>query len=151
MKWIALLVLAACGSKPPPPTTPPPPVATAVLPDVPFDQLDPEQQVQFMKQKVVPAMKPMFQNHDGKKFAEFGCKTCHGKQVDDGHYDMPNAELPKLVFKEFKAGTSKFAKADVEWMAKEVKPTMAKLLQLPEFTPDRPNGFACNACHPTEE
>jgi hypothetical protein len=96
-----------------------------------------------MKQKVVPALKPLFQNHDAKKYAEFGCKTCHGKEVDAGKYDMPNAELPKLDFNDM----SKFKKEDIEWMSKDIKPTMAKLLQQPEMTKENPKGFGCLECH----
>ncbi len=38
---------------------------------------------------------------------------------------------------------SKFDKADLEWMGKVIKPTMAKLLDEPEFTPENANGFGC--------
>jgi hypothetical protein len=103
-----------------------------------------------MKQKVVPAMKPIFQNHDPKGYAEFGCKTCHGEQAMQGHFDMPNPDLPKLNFKD-QAAMAKFKKEDLEWMAKEVKPEMAKLLSLPEFTPENPKGFGCTGCHTTAE
>ena len=80
-----LLLAAACGGKAAPATTttstPPPSEEKQVtLPEgVAFEQLDQDQRVEFMKQKVVPAMKPIFQNHDAKKFADFGCKTCHGE------------------------------------------------------------------------
>src|SRR4249920_3107313 len=97
----AVLLTAACGSKPPSTTTPKTDeAATVVLPDVPFDKLDHAQRIAFMKQKVVPAMKPLYQKHDPKDFAEFGCKTCHGEDVKDDHFDMPNPKLPKLNFKD---------------------------------------------------
>jgi hypothetical protein len=32
-------------------------------------------------------------------------------------------------------------------MGKDVKPTMAKLLQTPEYTAENPKGFGCNGCH----
>ena len=150
MKHLAiLLVLAACGSKAPATSTVSTPgggSAAATLPDVPFDQLDHDQRAEFMKQKVMPAMQPIFQNHDATKFAEFSCKTCHGAQAAQGHFDMPNPELPKLNFKDM----SKWKPADLEWMGKEVKPAMAKLLSLPEYSQDKPSGFGCPACHTTE-
>ena len=40
------------------------------LPDLPFDKLEHDQRIEFMKQKVMPVMKPIFQNHDAKDFAE---------------------------------------------------------------------------------
>ena len=153
----AALLVAACGSKSSPTTTPtgghdhdhmagsgggtPGP-----LPDVPLDSLDHEQRIQFMKEKVVPTMEPLFKNHDPKKFAEFGCKTCHGDGVDAGKYDMPNDKLPKL----FGPSMDKFKKEDVEWMGKEIKPTMAALLKQPEMSKENPKGFGCLECHTAE-
>lgn len=142
-----VLVLAACGSKPQTPTGPGAggsgASANVVLPDVPFDKLDHDQRIAFMKQKVVPAMKPIFQNHDPKDFAKFGCQNCHGAQAKEGHFDMPNPDLPKLNF----ADMSKFKKEDIEWMKNEVMPTMGKLLQLPLYSEDNPKGFGCLHCH----
>ena len=147
---VSIFFLAACGSKAAPTTTTPSPsgetggtAAVATLPDVAFEQLDHDQRIEFMKQKVMPAMKPIFQNHDATKYAEFSCKTCHGEQAAQGHFDMPNPDLPKLDFNDM----SKWKKEDLEWMGKEVKPTMAKLLSLPEYTPENPKGFGCTACH----
>ena len=116
------------------------------LPDVPFDQLDHDQRIEFMKQKVVPEMKRIFQSHDASDFAGFGCVTCHGDQAKEGHFDMPNPKLPKLNFGDM----SKFKKEDVEWMEKEVKPAMARILGVPEYSKDNPKGFGCPACHTLE-
>jgi hypothetical protein len=147
MKLVLLVaLLAACGSKPTSSTTPTE-GAKVALPDVPFDQLDHDQRMEFMKTVVFPTMKPLFQNHDAKKFAVFQCETCHGKGAADGHFDMPNAELPKLNFGDM----SKFKKEDIEWMGKDIKPTMAKLLKLPEYTPENPKGFGCLECHTAAE
>jgi hypothetical protein len=153
MKALVAVVLltAACGSKSPStPTTPTPAGgegrAAVVLPDVAFEKLDQDQRAEFMKQKVVPVMKPLFQNHDPKDFAEFGCQTCHGEQVKDGHFDMPNPGLPKLNFKDL----SKFKKEDLEWMGQAIEPTMAKILNLPLYSKDNPTGFGCLACHTME-
>jgi hypothetical protein len=148
MKFLALslvLLAAACGSKPPvaEPTPTGEGSAKMVLPDVAFEKLDHEQRIEFMKQKVMPVMKPIFQNHDAKDFAEFGCDTCHGKQAKDGHFDMPNAELPKLNFSDM----SKFKKEDLEWMGKEVEPAMGKILGLELYSESNPTGFGCLACH----
>jgi hypothetical protein len=151
MKRLACLLLAAaCGSSSTSSTStttmPPAEPAVAVLPDVPFEQLDHDQRAEFMKQKVMPVMEPIFKNHDPKEFAEFSCKTCHGKQAEQGHFDMPSIDLPKLDFKDM----SKWDKADLEWMSKEVKPTMAKLLSLAEYAPENPSGFGCQSCHTTQ-
>lgn len=115
--------------------------AREVLPDVPFALLDHDQRVQFMKERVVPVMKPLFVQHDAHEFADFGCKTCHSEA---GRFEMPNAELPRLDFTDM----SKHDARDVEWMTTVVQPTMAKLLRVPERSPDRPDGFGCAHCHP---
>jgi hypothetical protein len=145
-----VLLLAACGGSSAPTTTPSTPkeepAKVVVLPDVPFEKLDHEQRIEFMKQKVVPVMKPIFQSHDATKYAEFSCVTCHGKQALEGHFDMPSTETPKLNFKDM----SKWKPADLEWMGKVVKPTMAKLLGEAEYTPENPTGFGCLNCHTAE-
>jgi mono/diheme cytochrome c family protein len=132
----------ACGSKS---TTTSPALepAKAVLPDVPFADLDHAQKIEFMKQKVLPAMESIFKNHDPQKFGEFGCQTCHGAQAAKGKFDMPSVDLPALDFEDL----SKFKQEDLEWMAQRVKPAMAKLLSRPELVPENLTGFGCQNCH----
>lgn len=155
---LASLMIAACGSKSPSPTPPgggggsaagsgTAEAAKPALPDVPFDSLDHEQRIQFMKEVVVPAMAPLFKNHDPKMFADFGCKTCHGEGVKEGKFDMPNDKLPKL----FGPSMEKYKKEDLEWMGNEIKPAMAKLLKQPEYTKENPKGFGCLECHTAEK
>ncbi len=98
-----------------------------------------------MKKQVVPRMKRLFQEFDGAKFKTFGCKTCHGKDPQGSKYKMPNPELPKLDFAALKAGKQEPKMA--EFMAKTVKPEMAKLLQQPESSDTNPDGFGCLECH----
>jgi hypothetical protein len=148
----SMVFLAACGgSSHSPATTTTQPAggegsgsaAAAVLPDVPFDKLEPMQKAEFMKQKVMPAMEPIFKNHDATKYAQFGCQTCHGEGVEKHEFKMPNPKLPVLDFKDM----SKYKPEDLKWMGDEVKPTMAKILGVPEHTKDNPNGFGCLECH----
>lgn len=155
--FVVAMLAAACGSKSPSqPTTPPASggeeaaagsataAAPAPLPDFKtFDELSHEQRGQFMKEVVMPAMAPLFKEHDAQKFAEFGCKTCHGPGVENHEFHMPNDALPKLG----KSEMSKFKPADLEWMSKVIKPKMAELLKEAEWTPENPNGFGCMECH----
>ncbi len=110
-----------------------------------FDKLTHDEKVDFMKKKVMPNMKPLFVKFDGKKFAKFNCKTCHGKDADKRKFKMPNPGLPKLDFAQLKAG--KQAPKMAEFMGKSVKPEMAKLLQQPEYSESNPKGFGCLECH----
>lgn len=149
--------------QPQPPAPPPPPsdaaqsadkppappadaaAAEAKTDDFDFDKLKTDDKIKFMKQQVVPPMKEAFQAFDGKKFADFGCKTCHGKDPAKRKYKMPNPDLPKLDLAALKAG--KQAPKMAEFMGKTVKPQMAAILHQPEHTEANPKGFGCVECH----
>ena len=118
---------------------------SAVAGDFDFSKLSKEDKVKFMKQKVVPTMKPLFQKFDRKAFANFNCKTCHGKDPPKAKYKMPTPDLPALDFDAIKAG--KEDPKVVEFMSKTVKPEMAKLFNRPEMSETEPKGFGCLHCH----
>jgi hypothetical protein len=104
-----------------------------------------EARMDYMKKTVVPTMKPLFQQFDAKHYANFGCKTCHGKEPKAVKFKMPTPDLPKLDFAALKAGKQKPEIA--KWMGEVVKPQMAKLLHMPEYTEANPKGFGCLECH----
>src|SRR5260370_31447742 len=54
-----------------------------------------EQKIAFMKKKVVPAMGPVFQAQNAARYADFGCKTCHGPE-----FKNPKDFLPRLTMKD---------------------------------------------------
>ena len=112
-----------------------------------FDKLTHEEQADFMKKQVVPTMKPLFQKFDAKHYANFGCKTCHGKDPKKAKFKMPTPDLPKLDFAALKAGKQKPNVA--KFMGETVEPEMAKLLQKPVYNPDKPDPsqFGCLGCH----
>jgi hypothetical protein len=110
-----------------------------------FSKLSHDDKIKFMKTKVMPVMKPVFQKFDAKQYANFGCKTCHGKEPQKAKYKMPNPDLKPLDFAAIKAG--KEDPKMVEFMSKHVKPEMAKIFGLPEMSESEPNGFGCLACH----
>lgn len=142
MKYFTLtagLFILACGPKPVPDI---PPDDTSL--DRPFDEMNHETRIAYMKHRVVPTMTPIFQRHDSQKFANFGCETCHGPAAREGDFIMPNDALPKIG----KDVMNKFDRADIDWMLTEVKPTMARLLKQPEWSPANPTGFDCFGCHP---
>ncbi len=92
-----------------------------------------------MKQRVVPRMSPIFAQRDPERFAEIGCRTCHGKQADEGQFDMPSTDLPTLDLDDLHTWKPR----DLAWMRNEVEPTMAALLS-------RTQGFGCGNCHITK-
>jgi hypothetical protein len=64
---------------------------------------------------------------------------------------MPNAKLPKLPTDRegFMALQQKKPDA-VKFMGTVVKPKMAELLGMPEWTPQNQTGFGCYQCHTKE-
>ena len=108
----------------------------------------------YMKSTVLPEMKKVFGAFDPKGFANVTCGTCHGKDAAERKFKMPNADLPKLPGPTDRAGFMALAEKKpevVKFMGTQVKPKMASLLGLPEWTPASPTGFACYNCHTHEE
>ena len=156
---LVLLLLAcwSCGSQSgsstptttpaaePAPEEPAPPPTDPAAP-VDFKALDHEAKVEFMKTKVLPPMQAAFQGLDPKKYANFDCKTCHGKDPVKSKFAMPNPELPVLDFAALKAGKQGDPKV-VDFMAKTVSPEMAKILNRTPYSESNPTGFGCLSCH----
>jgi mono/diheme cytochrome c family protein len=113
--------------------------------------MDKKHRKEYMKKTVTPEMKKIFLEADAKKYKKMNCVTCHGDGATKGDFKMPNPQLPKLPTTEagFKVLSEK--KPDVmKFMATRVKPNMAALLGLPEWTPQNQNGFGCYQCHTKE-
>jgi hypothetical protein len=121
------------------------PAAPAPAHDVWKDGMSKDEQVAFMKKNVVPEMEPVFKGADATRYANFGCKTCHGPKFKD-----PKEFLPKLTFsKEGKmlAPTGEKAMKVAEFMGKEVVPHMATALGLAPYDMATGKGFGCHGCH----
>jgi hypothetical protein len=121
---------------------------------VDWEKMNKDQRKAYMKKVVKPDMQKLFVAFDAKKYANFGCPTCHGDGATDGTFKMPNAKLPKLPQPTDKAGFMAIMQKKPEmakFMMGKVKPTMASLLGMPEWTPEKPVGFSCYGCHTKEE
>jgi hypothetical protein len=130
---------AAVDNTPPPPSQPGP---------GDWEKWSHEQKLAWMKAGVMPKMKQVFQDYDGTKYADMKCNLCHGSGAQDGSFKMPNPDLPKLPgsmagFKPFAAKHKKM----VEFMGKQVVPTMASLLGEPPHDMKTNTGFGCMECH----
>lgn len=109
-----------------------------------FDDLPMEEKVEVMSSKVVPNVGKLFKEHDGKKFAKFGCTNCHGPQKKDD----PRKVLPKLTLSN--GGFEKLSKAKPEmmqFMSEKVVPAMAEALNEKPYDPVTHKGFGCAGCH----
>ena len=83
------------------------------------------------------------------------CKTCHSaiyarwQKTPMANVVRDPKEHPEAIFPDLTKPDPllKFKKEDIEWMATQVKPTIAKVLQLKEWTPEDQTGFGCSGCH----
>jgi mono/diheme cytochrome c family protein len=117
----------------------------AAVPDVWKDGMTKDQQVAFMKAKVMPKMTPVFNGHDATKYASVTCVTCHGPQ-----YKEPKEFLPKLTFKDGAITSFKDKPEISKWMAEKVVPEMAAAMGQKPFDPATKTGFGCGGCHTIE-
>lgn len=147
---LSLAAGAACGGATPEPAAPGGPTApegsgstapastkTSWTKDMTKDQ-----QVAFMKARVMPAMGPVFQTANATKYADFSCKTCHGPAYKD-----PHEYLPHLTMKDGKL-TAFAEKPEVaKFMAESVTPKMAAAMGQPPYDMTTHQGFGCGGCH----
>jgi hypothetical protein len=153
---LTISALAACGGKSTPATGgggggtgPDEPPMTGPLAAGQWESMDHQARAKYMGDVVMPAMAAEFKAFDATEFAEFNCKTCHGKGADDHSFEMPTADLPVLTMELFQNPPEE-EKAIMEFMATKVKPQMATLLGMPEKT-ETTEGFGCTHCHTMKE
>jgi cytochrome c553 len=125
-------------------------------PQIAWKDMTFRQQKAYMKEAVVPTMKPIFQAFDAKKFKTVNCATCHGKDGADRKFKMPSNDIHPLP--NTKEGFEAKLKTEPTWpkwtefMAQKVEPAMGKLLDVPVFNPQKPveGAFSCAKCHKLE-
>ncbi|MEZ4335365.1 MAG: hypothetical protein R3B82_01955 [Sandaracinaceae bacterium] len=116
---------------------------------VAWADMDQEQRAAFMSEVVVPEMRPLFQEVDAERYAEFGCRTCHGENARDVSFEMPNGVAP-LQHSQIGA-IFQSEEPMAQMMTQRVWPRMAELLGEPQFDPQTGEGFSCFDCHATAE
>jgi mono/diheme cytochrome c family protein len=157
---VLAFALVACGGSQPPAQSPEPATAPATDPEQPtvrvvgppevaWADMTFEQRGDYMKEVVTPRMQELFAAHDAERFAKVNCMTCHGEGALEGKFDMPNPEIASLPGNP--EGFQALMETDpamMEFMATQVKPTMAELLDIPEYDFTTGEGeFGCMACH----
>ena len=131
---------------------PPVKMAAPVDSSIDWEHMSHSERKQYMKDVVLPKMKPILENFDKKLFPDVKCVTCHGNGARTGEYKMPNPQLPKLPdspegFKKLREKEPKV----MEFMSKTMKPTMAGLLGMKPFDRENPKGFGCENCHTSKK
>lgn len=106
------------------------------------EHADLDAQVEYMKTKVVPAMKPVFQGAAPEKYASFTCATCHGPDKQAPQEFLPHLTLVDGNIEEF---TTMPEVSKV--MAEQIVPAMAEAMGEAPFDPATGQGFGCAGCH----
>jgi len=119
------------------------------LADMAWADVPDEQRGQWMSEVVVPAMEPLFQEHDPERFAEFGCATCHGEDAREVGFEMPNGVAP-LDPTQIPAMFQSDQPMAV-FMTQTVWPQMTQLLGEQPYDQQTGEGFSCLNCHATAE
>jgi hypothetical protein len=104
--------------------------------------LSKEQKMAFMKQHVVPTMRDVFVSANPARYADLGCKTCHGPA-----FKAPQDFLPRLTLKGGQITAFSEKPQVAKFMAESVVPKMAATLGTPPFDPKTGKGFGCAGCH----
>jgi mono/diheme cytochrome c family protein len=128
------------------------PAAAAPTPaKIDWEKMSKKERKDYMKKTVAPAAQKLFAGFDAKKYKKITCVTCHGEGATKGTFAMPNPQLPKLPTEPagFKALQEKKPEM-MKFMGTQVKPQMAALLGMQEWTPQNTNGFGCYQCHTKE-
>lgn len=107
--------------------------------------LSKDQKIAFMKKVVAPRLGKVFQSSNPTRYADFGCKTCHGPAYKD-----PPDFLPKLTLRAGKI-TAFAEKPEVsKFMHEQVVPEMATVFGQQPYDPATHQGFGCGGCHKVE-
>ncbi|MCL2724639.1 MAG: hypothetical protein FWD69_09410 [Polyangiaceae bacterium] len=137
------LALIACGPAAPEPATPPAPAEPAAPATALYSTMTKEQRLDHMKTVVTPAMKKVFQEEDAQKYADFGCKSCHGDKKQDPHMFLRPLTLSGGGFEKLKAAKP----AVTKFMSEKVTPAMAAVMNEKPYDPATHKGFGCGGCH----
>jgi hypothetical protein len=108
-----------------------------------FTTMTNEQKLQHMKKVIQPQMGQIFSEYDGKKYGEFGCRTCHGEKKQDPHVVLPKLTLSGDGFPKLMAAKP----AVMKFMLEKVTPAMATAMGAKPFDPATHQGFGCGGCH----
>lgn len=112
--------------------------------------MDHDARADWMRAEVVPHMQAAFADYDRARFANVGCRTCHGANAREEGFAMPSRSLPALpatgtpeqrqMVRDYPEGT--------RFMFNHVMPSMQTLLGAAPFDAATGEGFTCFACHP---
>ena len=160
MPLIALLLVAACSgaTKPEaedpeaaPEPAAPPPIESLSGPPKPWEEMTFDERKKYMGEHVMPALGPWFETYDAERFADFSCDGCHGPDMVERKFAMPNPSIMAL----HPTGTAEQKQMVVDhpemvkFMFNQVLPAVRTLIGAPTYDAETQQGFSCYACHPS--
>lgn len=137
----ALVAVVACSGPRADAPASAPPLATS--PGIPFSSMSDAQKRVHMKTVIRPEMGKLFQAFDPVKYADFGCKTCHGPNDEDTHDFLPKIHLSGGGHAALEAAKPALTK----FMVEVVAPKMADEMNEKHFDFATRTGFGCGGCH----
>lgn len=159
---LATLALGSCDKSSTQPTTPP--AGDALVSDdggeavaddeggaeVSWAQMSFDERKAYMGKQVFPKMKATFAAHDAELFKGFKCETCHGDDMKEKSFAMPNDGIYPLSASDPLTGAMEYDEEVTRFMVDEVVPQMAAMLGTEPWSPENQDGLGCFACHPAE-
>jgi hypothetical protein len=118
-------------------------------PGIPWSEKTFAQRQDYMGLEVLPAMKEKFEAFGAEEFADFKCQTCHGDDMKEVKFEMPN-DLYALPKENTWQAAMDYNPEITKFMGEVVVPEMAKLLDMQPFDPETGQGFGCFGCHQSE-
>jgi hypothetical protein len=128
-----------------------PAAASAGKSEIPWKDKTRAQRTDWMGLQVFPKMKSAFQEHDGSRFADFKCQTCHSDEMEMVDFKMPNTKIYSLPRTNTVQSAREYDEKVTDFMLNTVTPRMAELLDMPVYDPETKSGFGCFGCHPSED
>ncbi len=145
-------VSIACGGASPHDTSTAANVGDArpIAPEKPWPLLGTRERKAHMDAHVMPVMEAHFRRHDPVRYASFSCDTCHGADMVERAFKMPNPSL-LAMYPTGSAEQQQMVEEHpkmVKLMFNQVLPDMQALLGEGPFDTKTNTGFSCYACHP---
>ena len=110
-----------------------------------FADMDKDERLEFMGLTILPEMAQLWKEFDPEVAGDFGCQTCHGDDMKEVSYKMPNG-LTALDPADPIASGNSYDEDTTKFMLEKVVPRMAELMQQEPVTE-----FNCFSCHDKEE
>lgn len=118
--------------------------------EVPWKDKTREQRMDWMGLEVFPKMRAAFVEYEAERFSSFACQTCHGNDMEIVNFEMPNS-IFALSKEDTLAKARDYDPKMTEFMASQVVPQMAQLLDMQPYDAETNTGFGCFGCHPSED